>query len=78
MNFYKMTINNIYKFYKNSSIANHFKMSILCNCHIYMTILLKNCILNKLNVEKYVTNININLTLTIRSLSIFAANQFIQ
>jgi hypothetical protein len=39
-----------------------------------MTILLKSCVLNGLNVKKCVKNFNINLTYPIGSLTIFAAH----
>ena len=49
-------------------------MSNLCECHKIITFILMDFMRDRLNVEKYIKNVNTELTLTMNPLSIFAAH----
>ncbi len=59
---------------KTNLRTNIFIATIICKYYNNSSLLLKKMSHFKLNVEKYLINININLTLAIATFSIFAQN----
>ncbi len=57
-----------------SRLTKDLKIRLLCKCHKIITVVLSYFICDRLNVEKYIKNVNIELTLTMKPLSIFAAH----